>query len=282
MKYLLIIATVVIAMLFLFWKDVGDLLPADKSNQNGALKGVDIVQKWDMPDQLKEVSGIAYLNDQRFAAVQDETGTIYIYDHSAQKIEREIRFAGSGDFEGLTVVDSMAYVVNGSGTIFEVDMRSQPERVKEYITTLTENNNVEGLCYDAGNNRLLLTVKDKDPNSDEYKGIYAFDLSTKSFSASPVFKIQLNDPVFKGGKKNKSIMPAAIGIHPSTKNIYIVDGPNARLLLMDPSGNILSLIDLGKKFSQPEGISFSPSGATYISNEGNKDPGNIIEVKLTK
>jgi DNA-binding beta-propeller fold protein YncE len=81
-------------------------------------------------------------------------------------------------------------------------------------------------------------------------------------------------------KKKKAIMPSSIGIHPLTGEIYITDGPKSRLAILQPSGKILKVIELGKEFAQPEGVSFSPSGDLFISNEGTSKPGNIIELKL--
>ena len=50
--------------------------------------------------------------------------------------------------------------------------------------------------------------------------------------------------------------------------------------MMDNSGNIKKLIELGKEFSQPEGITFSPQGEIFISNEGGQEPGNILKVEV--
>jgi uncharacterized protein YjiK len=52
------------------------------------------------------------------------------------------------------------------------------------------------------------------------------------------------------------------------------------LLAMDNSGNIKKLYHLGKNFAQPEGITFSPQGEIFISNEGAKQPGNIMKIEL--
>lgn len=284
MKYLILIATGVIAVLFFFWKDVDKLIPVEKlkqgSGKNKQLSpSVDILQHWTLPEALKEVSGIAYLDEERFAAIQDEVGTLYIFNTTTQKIEKEISFGGAGDYEGLAVKDNIAYIATAGGSIYEVHMTSNPVTVKEYSTSLTAKNNVEGLCYDADNNRLLLAVKDQDPHSKEYKGVYGFDLTNNQFSPTPIYKLS-GEPGGKKNKKSREIMPSAIGIHPLTKNLYVTDGPNARLLIVDNTGKFISLTDLGKKFAQPEGITFSPSGAVYISNEGNKDPGNIIQVSI--
>jgi DNA-binding beta-propeller fold protein YncE len=290
MKYLLITATVILALLFFFWKDVEDILPVnalstDKGKNRSKAKDhgkteVEILQKWDLPSSLREVSGIAWLDGERFAAVQDELGTVFIYNTTTKSIEKQISFAETGDFEGLTIANNKLYVASADGKIYEIDQENN-NAIKQYSTTLTAKNNVEGFCYDVSSGKLLLAVKDRDPNSKQYKGIYAFDLKEHVFSPQPVYKIEMEDPVFDG-KKKKEIMPAAIGIHPVTQNIYVADGPNSRLLILDRKSKILKLIDLGKEFSQPEGISFSPSGDLYISNEGTRDPGNILKVRITE
>ena len=141
---------------------------------------------------------------------------------------------------------------------------------------------MEGLCYDAGNDRLLMAIKDNEPGNLPYKGVYAFDLSKKSFVEKPVYKIELENDALKasGGKKNKGVMPSAIAINPITKELFVTDGPKSNLLLLDEAGNIKRVWQLGSQFAQPEGLTFSPKGEIYISNEGTKQPGNIVQVKI--
>lgn len=245
-----------------------------------------IIKKWEMPEILKEISGLCYINDNRFACVQDEEGTVFIYNTSQGKIEKEIAFAGPGDYEGVAVAGNFVYVVRSDGHVYEVDINSKA-KVKEYNTSLTATQNVEGLCFDPNNNRLLLAIKGKDINSDLYKGIYSFELNTKKFIDKPVFTIQLDHDVLReqsAKKKNKGIHPTGITIHPKDREIYITDGPGSRLLILDSNGNIKSLFGLGKNdFPQAEGITFDPGGNLYISNEGKKNiNGNIISLSPVK
>lgn len=259
----------------------------DKSNKAGKEEPitsgtVSIREKWELPGRLREVSGIAYLDDQRFAAIQDEEGIIFIYNRASGQTERQIRFAGPGDYEDIAIAGNTAYVVRADGRLYEVNVDKENNLVKEYKTPLTAAHNVEGLCIDRENNRLLLAIKNGEPGTPGYKGVYAFDLAEKQLLKEPVFKIDLTHSVFNTsqGKKNKEIMPSAIGIHPLTGEIYITDGPKSRLLLMDSRGNIKGLYQLGKDFAQPEGLAFNPQGEIFISNEGTKQLGNIIEVEL--
>ena len=252
-----------------------------KEQQNFPAADVTIQQKWELPSILVEVSGIAYIDARRFACVQDEAGTIFIYNTATASIEQQIVFTGPGDFEGIALNGNMAYIVRSDGVIFEVDMTTK--KTREYPTFLTVDNNVETLFYDAPNNRLLLAGKEPDA-APAYKNIYAFNLGTKSMSKEPVVKIDLANPALenggKGSKKKKPFMPSGIAIHPMSKDIYILDGPKSRLLVAGNDGAIKRVFELGKEFYKPEGISFSPAGDLYISNEGKKIPGNILQVSL--
>lgn len=238
---------------------------------------VAIVKRWELPRILREVSGIAYIDQHRFACIQDEDGVIFIYNRTTQQIEKEIPFAPPGDYEGITLKNQTAYVVRSDGRLYEVPLQEGRSGVKEWTANLTAAHNVEGLFYDKDKNRLLLAIKNREPHTNEYKGIYAFELGTHTFINEPVYKLQLkDDPVLNSGK---TIKPSAIAIHPRTKEIYVVDGPSARLLVLSAAGQPKKFYNLGDDFAQAEGITFSPSGDLFISNEGKKK-GNIIQLTL--
>lgn len=246
---------------------------------------VHIVEKWEMPEILKEVSGIAYLSPNRFACVQDEAGAIFIYNTATAKIEKEIPFASAGDYEGIALVNKVAYVVQSDGRISEIlDIEKSSPEVKTYRTPLTADQNVEGICYDKKQNRLLLAIKGSEANNQNYKGIYAFDLKTKKLQADPVMKIDLTNAVFNGSKSKKitnAMQPSEINVHPVSGDIYVTEATKPKLLILDAGGKIKSLYHLsGSGFSQPEGIAFSPQGELFISNEGKKGSGNILKVKI--
>ena len=257
-----------------------------KKIEETASAAIAVIKKWDLPEILSEVSGIAYLGNNQIACVQDEAGVIFIYDTAANKIDRTITFGTAGDYEGIAVVGQTAYVMRSDGKIYEVDninSTSSP-KVKEYQTALTADNNVEGLTYDQKYNRLLLAIKGAEANAQNYKGVYAFDLNTKKMAAEPLFKINLTDPSLqnnKAKKLNSALQPSEIAVHPENGNIYLTEATNPQLFVLNPEGKILTRHKLSRSlFSQPEGITFSPAGDLFISNEGKKGNGNILQVQV--
>src|SRR5690606_34728754 len=99
------------------------------------------------------------------------------------------------DYEDLAVVGNDLFIVNSSGTIYELkNFNAGPSKPFIYKTVLKEENNIEGLAYDKKNNRLLLAVKDISLDKDESKkDIYEFDLSTKKLNENAVYSIRLSD-----------------------------------------------------------------------------------------
>lgn len=253
--------------------------------QEPASPGITIAGKWKLPEVLTEISGLGYIDKDRFACVQDELGKVFIYNTATSSIEAEIPFAGTGDYEGITMVNETAWVVRSDGRLFEVNNIKTPKPVvKEYDTPLTAAQNVEGLCYDRKNNRLLLAIKDAEPGNVNYKGVYSFDLATRKMQAAPAFKIDLSHSLLAKGSSEKQkggIKPSALGIHPVTGDIYITDGPGSKLLVTDAKGVIKTLYKLSDdEFMQPEGITFKPDGQLFISNEGKKQAGSIISITI--
>lgn len=290
----IVVVLMMVGLPLIFWKELKGAFSAtgkdkiEKRNsntddKNHPVASVTVLDRWQLPAILTEVSGIEYLGEGRFACIQDEMGTIFIYNTASGKIEKQISFAGAGDYEGIAVAGNTAYVVQSDGRVYEVrDYQSGKPAVKQYTTPLTAKHNVEGLTYDEKNNRLLLAIKGAEPNNNDYKGVYAFDVKSYQMEATPVVKINLSDPIFNGiqEKKRKNILqPSEIEVHPQTNDIYILEGANPKLLVMDAKGNKKKLYEMQKtEFPQPEGLAFSPQGEIFISNEGNGGTATILKV----
>lgn len=247
-----------------------------------------IIRKWDMPVDLNEISGISSISENKIACVQDEEGIVFIYNLTTSLIEKKINFGKYGDYEGIAVTDSAAYVMESSGRLFEIkNYLGDNFQTKDYQTPFSGRNNMESIVADTLHNRLLFTAKDKDPNSNNFKGIYAFNLQTKSTETLPKLKIPLDDPIFKTKDADDDVdafsnfYPSDIAINPKNGNLYILEAKNPQLLIMDSVGKLLKLHKLyPESFPQPEGLTFAADGTLYISNEGKNGTANILEVEF--
>lgn len=244
------------------------------------MSSVKISQIWELPEELNEISGIAWLYDNTFACVQDEDGFIFIYNLDENKITDKIEFAGHGDYEGIAINGENAYIMRSDGVVYEVqDFRKSHRKVEEIKTQFTEKNNIESLTFDANNKRLLTAPKDKDLNNDSYKGVYQIPLNQKAMDMTPIVKIDINQKAFDSFKNIKTFNPSDIAIHPKTNDIYVLDGKNPKFLILKNSGELVNIQLLDEnKFPQPEGITFSDDGRLFISNEANDGPATVVEI----
>lgn len=301
----LLVAAMVGLVLFFFWPDIQTVFGKAESSATGhtsdgknkdkkskkkkqkegneASSPVQIINRWDLPSELTEISGIAFLSDGQIACVQDEEGKIYIYNLDSRRITKEVAFSEPGDYESIAIVGPTAYVLRADGLLYEIGgFMSAAPQVKQHRTPLTARHDVEGLAYDPGNKRLLMAIKNEEAPGADYKGIYAFDLSSKRMEATPVYKIMLNDPVFQEETKKKVAMqPSDLTVHPSNGKLYFIDGARPKVLVMDTTGRLARLYQLSNDdFPQPEGIGFNKAGELFISNEGRGGVGTILKVVL--
>jgi uncharacterized protein YjiK len=242
---------------------------------------ITVEETWELPDRLEEVSGIAFVDSNRLACIQDEKGVIYIYNLQSRSIEKEIPFADSGDYEGIALSGNTAYVVKSNGSLYEIKAFMSRPQVQEYHTGLSRKNDVEGLFYDNQGDRLLLAVKEKDPHSKNYKGIYSFNLQQKKLEKNPAYKMTFEEDLFEEIRKKKVqkiFKPSEVAVN-SAGYVYVLEGQDPKLLVLDAAGKAKELYYLDKEyFPQPEGLAFDPAGELYISNEG--DPATIHRVSI--
>ena len=237
-----------------------------------------IKNKWELPKVLEEVSGIDFYSENKLASIQDEDGTIFIYDLEKKEIEREINFAGSGDYEAITVKGNDAYVLRSDGILFEIRNFLGSPQISKFDPKLDHSVNFEGLCLNIKADKLLMITKDEDVK-DGIKNVYSFDLNSKKFDQDISFKLETEKGIFKDFKG--SFRPSEIELNPNTGEYYVLDGKNPRLLILNSSFQVLRLINFDKdEFEQPEGISFDEQGGLYISNEAGKRDANILHVQV--
>ena len=275
-----IIAAIFIVAGLIYWifKD-NSYISFDDAN-----KTYSIEKKWELPPILEEISGISYLGNNEMACIQDEDGTIFIFNLETSKITSQIEFGEPGDYEDLAVLEDTAYVLRSDAKIFEIkNFRSKNFKTNSYQVSGLDINDVESLEIDRVNNRLLFAVKEYN-NRKVIKGIYAFNLSTKTVEKQPVVSLDGEAKIYKdlvGGKASQVIRPSAIRFHPKTGELYVLEGNQPKLIILDKNGTESNIHILNTEtFQQPEALGFDEKNRLYISNESRRQPANILRVKL--
>lgn len=246
-------------------------------------------ERWDLPEELNEISGLSFYRNGQLACIQDENGTLYIYSLNKNEIIRKEVFGDDGDYEGVELVDEDAYVLQSNGKVYHFTLeRSGISDVNKIKTHLSKKNDAEGLGLLHSHNDLLIACKG-DPDSEKYevkkgRSVFRIDLEDHDFKKKPRFHIEgkkYNEMLEKKGlskKKHKPFKPSGIAVHPKNGYVFIIGSVGKMMVILKPDGQIENLIPLDRKvLSQPEGICFAPNGDLYISSEGRGKKGYILK-----
>lgn len=246
-------------------------------------------QRWDLPKELEEISGLSYLKKGQLACVQDEDGIFYVYDLDKNEIVRKDQFGKKGDYEGVEVIQDTAYVLKSNGTIYYFEIHKKGIGTVEKIETdLRQKNDAEGLGFDEIAKELLIACKEepgtKKVDVEKSRSIYRIDLKEKKFKKKPKYILDGKTYTKKleenglSKKKHKPFKPSGIAVHPKNNHIFIIGSVGKMMVVLTPEGEIKDLIPLNPEiFWQPEGICFSPAGDLYISSEGRGKRGYILK-----
>ncbi|NJW53216.1 SdiA-regulated domain-containing protein [Salinimicrobium oceani] len=253
--------------------------------QEGVSSEVEVEQTWELPDDLKEISGIAFLEPNLLACVQDEKGVIFIYNLETSAIERQIKFSGSGDYEAIAVNGNTAYVQVADGLIFRInDFMDKNASVDKFKTPFSSKNNIESLFFDPVSKSLLLIPKERGLDSKEANGIYAVDVQTMKMKNKPILELDFKEEIFESlreREKDRLFYPSDLVRDPKSGNYLILEAEMPHLLILDKKGKPQTLHRLDPNiFPQPEGLAFDNAGNLYISSEGN--PATIQRVSFKK
>ena len=198
-------------------------------------------------------------------------------------------------------------MLKSNGDLYRVKhyLDDKEREVKKYETDLSKRNDLEGLCHDPENDRLLMAGKGHpfidDTEGKHKKGIHAFDLDKKKLSSRPVYLVDLEELKYfrkyntmtrlgidlmanlDSSKGDVTFQPSGIAIHPETGNIYLIGAVGDLLIVLHPSGEMLAMVELEDRlFNQPEGICFGPDHELYISNEAGEKSATILKFPMKK
>lgn len=238
-----------------------------------------------LPNQLKEVSGLALNSEGRLFAHNDEKGTVYEIDFNNKKI---IKFFFIGwravyrDFEDIAIVDDKFYLLVSNGDIYEFS-EADHKRYSDYTiyrSAFSSKFEFEGLCYDSLTNSLLLASKEYP--GKKYSGmrtVYSFNLITKQFIPEPRFVISLKE--LKSKYKISEFKPTGIEYHPLSETFFIISSNKQSIIELSNNGEIINGMLLPEaNHQQPEGITFNKLGDLLIADEGKNGRGFITKYKI--
>lgn len=231
----------------------------------------------DLPETLREISGIAVVNNTTVLCVQDELGAVFSLDLQKQEITNMFRFTDIGDFEDITFNNDTAYVLRSDGTIFSFAYTNFSGNIQQKIVQASSLN-IEGLCFNPFSKSFLLASKAPTvgkPDAERY--IYEF---TKKTIHSPQVYVTVKFDEIRAfvaktyaciQKTNFEINPSGIAIHPQTKDLYVLSALDRCIAVYSDKKLQHVYVLPAELYYKPEGIGFLPNGDMILSSEGMKN-----------
>lgn len=255
------------------------------------------VRTYGLPPELTEISGLAFANDTSLLMIQDEIGEVFRLDLLTGESSRYIKFAGNGDYEGITTEGDNIWVIKSSGKLYRFSQEaSEDADDTKWEPTLPEGADYESFCYLPCCEKLIAVGKEPvaiDGEAHDWQRVI-FEMDLADPTEARVFRIinlkeieayltrfaaqdgteALRDR-FNPDKK-KSFKPSAMAVHPQSGNIYVLASVGKILIVLSPEGVLLQVQSLPTDlFPQPEGMCFGSDGTLYISHEGVNDKARI-------
>lgn len=237
----------------------------------GAYRFDQPVARFEMPEALREISGLTVLDATHLGTVQDEEGRLYVLETETGRVSAVVPFGPPGDYEGVELAGERLFVLRADGALLELEGWSGGEaRTQVHESGLgADACDAEGLGYDATGDRLLISCKEEAGGRNL---VYGFNLATNTLAAAPVLAL---DP--DGVPGSKKLAPSALAVHPVTGHTVVLSSKRESLVSVDASGAVVDVWSLAPAaFEQPEGLAFLPGGDVLVSSEGGDGPGVVL------
>ncbi len=230
---------------------------------------MEVASRLKLPLELDEISGIAYYPaDSSLFAINDEHG--WLYKIKKGKPIQRWQFSQGADFEDLVLLDSTFYVLQSNGNIIRLSFDAQNTLdVQEFSFAQkgATRNEFEILYFDSTRQKLILICKDCESDKKRSLTTFSFDPTTGTYSDSS-FSINVNDIATAMDEEKVKFKPSAAAVNPKNGLLYIVSAINKLLVVTDMNGRFKDAVKIDEGvFKQPEGITFTPDGGMFISNE---------------
>jgi WD40 repeat protein len=232
-------------------------------------------KRYEMLGNLRQLSGVAAVNDTVIACIGDDRGVVYFYNLSSNNIENKIKFAPKGDFEDISIIADTIYVLDSKGVIWLIkDFRREPV-ISSAILKIDQPFELEGLCHRK--DTLFIAAK------------YYHNKKRNEVGLLPVWRLklsglQIDRVLFDLPDMMQTSEGQAVPFHTSAllfdeidKQWIFLSTHTKWLVRCSYNGTVISASVLsGQEFLQPEGICFTPSGNLLISNEGRDGKATIL------
>ena len=227
---------------------------------------------WALPDNLREISGLAFTPDGRLFAHDDERAIIYQLDYADGAVKKRFALGDppvEDDFESIATTATHMYLVTSAGAIYEAreggDGESVPYQMYDAGTrTACE---IEGTAYVPVRDALAITCKRLFDGRGKHTQLFYWSLAehrvieTKDVTLRPATE-QLGTDKFRISDITWD----------QKRDRYVAVAANERAIIeLDLDGKLLYASRLPRgEHRQPEGIALDRDEKLLIADEGGR------------
>jgi uncharacterized protein YjiK len=229
--------------------------------------------RWELPDALREISGLAATPDGRVFAHGDERALIVELDVHRERVTKAFtmgRQGARGDFEGLAVADGRFWLVTSDGILYESGegANGAPVPFRTYDSGVGTQCEVEGLAYDAAAAALLLACK--EPRVRALRGMVAvFTWSIPRRALVSRSGVRVRADVLARSAGVSTFHPSGLERDPTTGHWLLVAARERAVVEITSDGRVVAGAALSRRgHRQPEGIAIASDRALLIGDEG--------------
>jgi uncharacterized protein YjiK len=250
---------------------------------------------YSLPAELTEISGLTDIDARTIASVQDEIGTDFSVDLRSGRVTRRTKFGPPGDYEGVTQVDGILWVLRSDGLLIELVARDENLDVGRELQLDIGHEDMEGLGYDSDRGVILVAPKDSpgvDRVQRNQRRVFEVDPATGQQNALPALLttvdrlieeaeqagIALPTRSTRNGRERVDLKVrfSSIAVHPRTQQLYALSAVDGAVLVFDRLGKLRAAHFFDSvELPQLEGMTFLPNGDLVIASEGVDSPSRI-------
>ncbi len=229
--------------------------------------------RWELPNTLREISGLAATPDGRVFAHGDERALIVELDVSRGRTIKAFtmgRHGARGDFEGMAVADGRFWLVTSDGILYESSEGANGGHVefRTYDSGVGTQCEVEGLAYDPTVRALLLACK--VPRVRALRGvvaIFTWSIPRRALVSRTPLRVRVDAIARTAGVS--TFHPSGLERESTTGHWLLVAARERAVVEITADGRVIAGAALSRRgHPQPEGITVASDRTLLIADEG--------------
>jgi uncharacterized protein YjiK len=244
---------------------------AQQAGASGSLFAAQSDTQWRLPNELREISGLALSPDGRLFAHNDERAVIYEIDATRGAIVKAFALGDGalrGDFEGLAISpDGVFWIATSRGELYRFNEGADGATVSFEVLNsgLRDVCEIEGLAYLPAEESLILGCKQNEARDMRSTvSLYSWRFSG---SAEPWREVPEREIAAAAGVED--FRPSSLDVDARSGRLLVLSANDAALAELDGEGRLVAAHAL-RGHPQPEGVAVLQNGALVISDEGGR------------